>query len=118
MDDHNLSKFGTVDYCVFAGMLIASGTIGLCTSLIGIKSPEEFLMGNRSFKPLPVAMSLLTSLVSSIGILGIALAIVFCSQFALPVLHPLKLTSITEVSSILGGLPLRSNYRPHHRHKA
>ncbi|KAL7630667.1 UNVERIFIED_CONTAM: hypothetical protein RMT77_019125 [Armadillidium vulgare] len=114
MDDNNLSKFGTVDYCVFAGMLIASGTIGLCTSLIGIKSPEEFLMGNRSFKPLPVAMSLLTSLVSSIGILGysgevyaygaqialfvigIALAIVFCSQFALPVLHPLKLTSITE----------------------
>ncbi|RXG60461.1 Sodium-coupled monocarboxylate transporter 1 [Armadillidium vulgare] len=114
MLERGSSQFGIVDYCVFAGMLVFSGAIGLYTSYIGNKSPEEFLMGNRSFKPMPVAMSLLTSFVSSISllgysgevyaygaqismfVLGVILAILFSMYFALPVLYPLKLTSVTE----------------------
>ncbi|KAB7507141.1 hypothetical protein Anas_00223 [Armadillidium nasatum] len=73
-------------------------------------------MGNRSFRPLPVAMSLLTSYISAISFLGITgeiyahgmqfgvfilggvLAIIFTIYFVLPILYPLKLTSINEVS--------------------
>ncbi|RXG56074.1 Sodium-coupled monocarboxylate transporter 2 [Armadillidium vulgare] len=71
-------------------------------------------MGNRSLKPLPVSMSLITSYitaVSSIGYpgevyanglqistiaLGCPLAIIFSSYFLLLVLYSLKLTSINE----------------------
>ncbi|RXG74041.1 Sodium-coupled monocarboxylate transporter 1 [Armadillidium vulgare] len=105
------SKFGIVDYCVFAAMFIFTIAIGVYTTFKGNKSPEEFLMGNRSFKPLAVAMSLLTSYVSAIRItgeiyahgmqysiilLGITLSIVFAIYFVLPILYPLKLTSVNE----------------------
>ncbi|RXG73972.1 Sodium-coupled monocarboxylate transporter 1 [Armadillidium vulgare] len=114
MTDLSPSKFGVLDYCMFAGVLIISGVIGLYTSYKGNKSPEEFLMGNRSFKPLPVTLSLLTSFVSATSLLGFsgeayaygmqmslfvfgtALAIKFSSYFILPVIYPLNLTSINE----------------------
>ncbi|KAB7497526.1 hypothetical protein Anas_04308 [Armadillidium nasatum] len=54
MLERGSSQFGIIDYCVFGAMLVFSGAIGLYTSYIGNKSPEEFLMGNRSFKPMPV----------------------------------------------------------------
>ncbi|RXG51187.1 Sodium-coupled monocarboxylate transporter 2 [Armadillidium vulgare] len=110
----NEKGFGVVDNCVFAGMLIISAVIGLYISCKGSKSPEEFLLGNRSLKPLPVSMSLITSYVSvmnTIGYpaeayanglqistiaLGCPLAIIFSSYFLLPVLYSLKLTSINE----------------------
>ncbi|RXG53482.1 putative sodium-dependent multivitamin transporter, partial [Armadillidium vulgare] len=78
------------------------------------KSPEEFLMGNRSFKPFPVALSLLTSYVSSISILGfsgeayangmqfftitlgVVMALNFSKYLLLPILYPLKLTTVNE----------------------
>ncbi|KAL7643198.1 UNVERIFIED_CONTAM: hypothetical protein RMT77_006488 [Armadillidium vulgare] len=66
------SKFGIVDYCIFADMFIFTIAIGVYTTFKGNKSPEEFLMGNRSFKPLVVAMSLLTSYVSAISFLGLS----------------------------------------------
>ncbi|RXG55994.1 Sodium-dependent multivitamin transporter [Armadillidium vulgare] len=71
-------------------------------------------MGNRNLKTLPVAMSLLTSYISAIGLLGFSgevygnglqigsiilggpSALIFASYFVLPVLYPLKLTSINE----------------------
>ncbi|KAB7502292.1 Sodium-coupled monocarboxylate transporter 1 [Armadillidium nasatum] len=110
----NEKGFGVVDNCVFAGTLIISAVIGLYISCKGSKSPEEFLMGNRSLKPLPVSLSLITSYVSAMitigypgevyanGLqistvaLGCPLAIIFSSYFLLPVLHSLKLTSINE----------------------
>ncbi|RXG52513.1 Sodium-coupled monocarboxylate transporter 2 [Armadillidium vulgare] len=73
--------FGVVDNCVFAGMLIISAAIGLYISWKGSKSPEEYLMGNRSLKPLPVSLSLITSYVSAMITI---------------VLYSLKLTSINE----------------------
>ncbi|KAL7643195.1 UNVERIFIED_CONTAM: hypothetical protein RMT77_006485 [Armadillidium vulgare] len=108
------SNIGIVDYCFFGAMLILSGAIGLYTSFVGNKSPEEFLMGNRSFRPLPVAMSVLTSFVSSISLLGFSgeayaygtqisifvlgsvFAIIFVIYVSLPILYPLKLTSVNE----------------------
>ncbi|KAL7643252.1 UNVERIFIED_CONTAM: hypothetical protein RMT77_006543 [Armadillidium vulgare] len=108
------SKFGIIDYCLFAGVLIFSGGIGLFMSYLGNKSPEEFLMGNRSFKPFPVALSLLTSYVSSLSILGFSgeayangmqlftitlgamMALKFSTYLLLPILYPLKLTSVNE----------------------
>ncbi|RXG55226.1 Sodium-coupled monocarboxylate transporter 1 [Armadillidium vulgare] len=106
--------FGVVDNCVFAGMLIISAAIGLYISWKGSKSPEEYLMGNRSLKPLPVSMSLITSYVSAMTTIGYSaevyanglqistialgcpLAIIFSYYFLLPVLYSLKLTSINE----------------------
>ncbi|KAL7645183.1 UNVERIFIED_CONTAM: hypothetical protein RMT77_003568 [Armadillidium vulgare] len=106
--------FGVVDYCVFVGMLVISAVIGLFISYKGSKSPEEFLMGNRSLKPFPVFMSLLTTYISAAGLLGYTgeiygnglqistsilscpLAIIISSQLILPILYPLKLISINE----------------------
>ncbi|KAL7630669.1 UNVERIFIED_CONTAM: hypothetical protein RMT77_019127 [Armadillidium vulgare] len=113
MEDKS-SKFGIVDYCVFAAMFIFTIAIGVYTTFKGNKSPEEFLMGNRSFKPLAVAMSLLTSYISailflgitgeiyahgmqySIVLLGFTLSIIVAIYFVLPILYPLKLTSVNE----------------------
>ncbi|RXG71638.1 Sodium-coupled monocarboxylate transporter 1 [Armadillidium vulgare] len=110
----NEKVFGVVDNCVFAGMLIISAIIGLYISYKGSKSLEEFLMGNRSLKPLPVSMSLITSYITATTLigypaelyanglqistiaLGCPLAIIFSSYFHLPVLYSLKLTSINE----------------------
>ncbi|KAL7643093.1 UNVERIFIED_CONTAM: hypothetical protein RMT77_006383 [Armadillidium vulgare] len=106
--------FGVFNYSAFVGMLAVSLGIGLYTAYKGNKSPEEFLMGNRVLKTIPVSMSLLTSFISALNILGFAgetyangmqistitfgppLAILFSSYFILPILFPLKLTSINE----------------------
>ncbi|RXG69013.1 Sodium-dependent multivitamin transporter, partial [Armadillidium vulgare] len=71
-------------------------------------------MGNRSFKPLPVSMSLLTSYVSATSLLGysgeayanglqistitlgMVLGITFSLYFLIPMLYSLKLLSINE----------------------
>ncbi|KAL7629952.1 UNVERIFIED_CONTAM: hypothetical protein RMT77_019929 [Armadillidium vulgare] len=68
MDEKN--GFGVADYSVFAGVLVISCGIGLYFSYKGNKSPEEFFMGNRRMHTIPVAMSLLTSVVSSFTVLG------------------------------------------------
>ncbi|KAB7501354.1 Sodium/iodide cotransporter [Armadillidium nasatum] len=112
MDEGNM--LGVVDYSVFVGVLVISCGIGLYFSYKGNKSPEEFFMGNRRMHHLPVSMSLLTSFFSALAMLGLAaeayatgmqlcmtivgiiLAIMFSSYLLMPVLHPLKLTSINE----------------------
>ncbi|KAL7632128.1 UNVERIFIED_CONTAM: hypothetical protein RMT77_017552 [Armadillidium vulgare] len=114
MNLKNSSKFGVFDYCLFAGVLIISSFIGLFMSWKGNKSPEEFLMGNRSFKPLPVSMSLLTTYVSAVSLLGLSgeayasglqistltlgamLGITISLYLFIPMLYPLKLISSNE----------------------
>ncbi|RXG66054.1 Sodium-coupled monocarboxylate transporter 1, partial [Armadillidium vulgare] len=114
MDWKNSSNFGVFDYCLFAGVLIISSFIGLFISWKGNKTPEEFLMGNRSFKPLPVSMSLLTSYVSAVTLLGYSgeayanglqistmtlgaiLGITISLYLFIPMLYPLKLISCNE----------------------
>ncbi|KAL7643094.1 UNVERIFIED_CONTAM: hypothetical protein RMT77_006384 [Armadillidium vulgare] len=106
--------FSAFDYCTLVGMLVVSSGIGFYIAYKGNNSPEEFLMGNRILKTIPVSMSLLTSFTSAINILGFTgevyangmqistitigppLAILFSSYFILPILFPLKLTSINE----------------------
>ncbi|RXG59085.1 hypothetical protein Avbf_10751 [Armadillidium vulgare] len=95
-------------------MFIIPLAIGIYSTYRGNKSPEEFFMGNRTFNTIPVAMSLMSSYVSAISllgysgeaygfgtqlstfVLGIALAVIFSTHFALPVLYPLTLTSVNE----------------------
>ncbi|KAB7493710.1 hypothetical protein Anas_08275, partial [Armadillidium nasatum] len=106
--------FSAFDYCTLVGMLVGSSGIGFYIAYKGSKSPEEFLMGNRVLKTIPVSMSLLTSFTNAINILGFTgevyangmqistvafgppLAILFSSIFILPIYFPLKLTSINE----------------------
>ncbi|RXG71768.1 Sodium-coupled monocarboxylate transporter 1 [Armadillidium vulgare] len=87
MDDEN--GFGVVDYCAFAGMLVISSAIGFYMSYKGSKSPEEFLLG-LSGETYANGMQI------SIFTTGIPFAVLFSSHFILPVLYPLKLTSINE----------------------
>ncbi|RXG58870.1 hypothetical protein Avbf_18895 [Armadillidium vulgare] len=82
----NEKGFGVVDNCVFAGMLVISAVIGLYISYKGSKSPEEFLMGNRSLKPLPVSMSLITSYIQGTTLI---------------VLYLLNLPALTSFPSVL-----------------
>ncbi|KAL7643095.1 UNVERIFIED_CONTAM: hypothetical protein RMT77_006385 [Armadillidium vulgare] len=106
--------FSAFDYCTLVGMLVVSSGIGFYIAYKGNKSPEEFLMGNRILKTIPVSMSLLTSFTNAVNILGFTgevyangmqistiaigppLAILFSSYFILPVIFPLRLTSINE----------------------
>ncbi|MCL4156342.1 UNVERIFIED_CONTAM: hypothetical protein GTU68_031604 [Idotea baltica] len=111
---NNEVSFGIIDYCCFIATLAISFCIGVATAFKGNKSPEEFLMGNRSFGCIPVAMSLLTSFISAINfigfstevyvyglqistmMIGVIFGILFSGYVVLPVIYPLKLTSINE----------------------
>ncbi|RXG60089.1 Sodium-coupled monocarboxylate transporter 1, partial [Armadillidium vulgare] len=114
--------FGVFNYSAFVGMLAVSLGIGLYTAYKGNKSPEEFLMGNRVFENYTsfyvsldfiyiCSQHLSTNyfLISGFAgetyangmqistiTFGPPLAILFSSYFVLPILFPLKLTSINE----------------------
>lgn len=108
---------GYVDYIVFGLSLVISLLIGIYYSRSGGKqrSVEEYLMGNRRIKCLPVALSLLVTFQSGISLLGLPVEIYFygtqiymgviglvigytiVAAFIVPVLHPLQITSVYEV---------------------
>ncbi|KAB7495356.1 Sodium-dependent multivitamin transporter [Armadillidium nasatum] len=108
------SRFSTLDYILLVSILSISFIIGLITSMKGNKSPEEFLLGNRNFSPIPVSMSLLTTIISAVNIVGITTevyvygtqlspmsfgcmaGIAFSIVVIIPVIYPLKLMSIHE----------------------
>ncbi|XP_047119680.1 sodium-coupled monocarboxylate transporter 1-like [Schistocerca piceifrons] len=64
---------GAVDYAVFAGMLGVSAAIGVyygfCAPAANV---EEYLMGGRSMSTIPISMSLISSFISGITLLGMA----------------------------------------------
>ncbi|KAK7085634.1 Sodium-coupled monocarboxylate transporter 1 [Halocaridina rubra] len=109
-----LVSFGIVDYIVFTVMLCISMGIGVFFAFRGNKNTEDFLMGGRQMSVVPVAISLLSSFISAISILGYSgetyangmqlsmilsgafIGIFLASKFFLPVFHPLKLTSVNE----------------------
>lgn len=108
---------GYVDYIVFGLSLVISLLIEIYYSRSGGKqrSVEEYLMGNRRIKCLPVALSLLVTFQSGISLLGLPVEIYFygtqiymgviglvigytiVAAFIVPVLHPLQITSVYEV---------------------
>ncbi|KAB7499806.1 Sodium-coupled monocarboxylate transporter 1 [Armadillidium nasatum] len=63
--------FSTLDYVIFFGLLCISTIIGIVSAFKGNRSPEEFLLGNRSLNPFVVSMSLLTSFVSATNLVGL-----------------------------------------------
>ncbi|XP_061609953.1 solute carrier family 5 member 6a isoform X1 [Phyllopteryx taeniolatus] len=64
--------FTTVDYVIFALLLMASAGIGLYYAFSGgrQRTTQEFLMADRSMSWLPVSLSLLATFQSAVAILG------------------------------------------------
>uniref|UniRef100_A0A671TWP4 Sodium-dependent multivitamin transporter n=1 Tax=Sparus aurata TaxID=8175 RepID=A0A671TWP4_SPAAU len=64
--------FTTVDYIIFALLLVASAGIGLFYAFSGGRQQKtsEFLMADRSMSCLPVSLSLLATFQSAVAILG------------------------------------------------
>ncbi|KAM3602507.1 uncharacterized protein V6R79_005389 [Siganus canaliculatus] len=64
--------FTTVDYVIFALLLVASAGIGLFYAFSGgrQRTTQEFLMADRSMTCLPVSLSLLATFQSAVAILG------------------------------------------------
>lgn len=110
-------EFVTLDWVLFAGMLVISAGIGIFYACYGgrQKTTGEFLMGNRNMQLIPVAISILVSFMSAILILGtpaemynegtqyylyligMILAVSLAALLFVPLLYPLKLTSSFEV---------------------
>lgn len=64
--------FSAADYVVFAATLLVSASIGLYYAIKDRKSTDEkdFLLAGRSMQTLPVSLSLLSSFISAITLLG------------------------------------------------
>lgn len=110
-------KFTTVDYIIFALLLVLSSAIGLYYALSGGKqrTTQEFLLANRNMGFFPVALSLLATFQSAVAILGVPSEMyrfgteywfLGCSYFLgllipayvfIPVFYRLRLTSTYEV---------------------
>lgn len=55
-----MQRFGFIDYIMFLLMLFVCILIGLFFGFYSkAKTPQDYLMGNRSMKILPIALSLL-----------------------------------------------------------
>ncbi|XP_023933015.1 sodium-coupled monocarboxylate transporter 1 isoform X2 [Lingula anatina] len=110
------NKFHWADYVILVAVLVASAATGIYYSLSGgkQKTNHEFLTADRKLKVAPVAVSLLVSLCSAISILGasaemyyqgtqyylftysLGLAAIVASVTFVPLLYPLRLTSVNE----------------------
>ena len=111
-------SFYIADYAVFGVTIVISIGIGIYYALSGgrQRTTSEYLVGGRTMKFLPVAISLMVSFESSIMMLGLpAEMYVYGVQWwfsclgylvsqtlsaivMVPLLHPLKITSAYEVS--------------------
>ncbi len=109
------------DYAVFAVTLLIALGIGVFHSCAGgkQKTTDEYLMGNHQMKVIPVTLSFTVSYISTILILGFPAEIYsFGGEFIMtsfgtwigialscvvfvPVLYPLQITSVNEVSEHL-----------------
>ena len=117
--DMAASRFGVVDYVVFAAMLLVSAAIGIFYGCLGgkQKTTKEYLLGDRNMLTWPVAFSLMASFLSAITLLGVPaevytfgiqyVVLVFFSYLLLlsvvhvlyvPMIHRVRITSAYEVS--------------------
>ena len=116
--------FHWVDYVVFVTAIIISLAIGIyhagCSCLNKKKQTtvSEYLVGGRNLRPFPVGVSMTVSYISSIAVLGssseihyygvtfafylvgICFGALAAIVSAIPLFHPLQLTSITQVNHI------------------
>lgn len=111
-------KFSTVDYIIFALLLVISSAIGFYYAFTGGKqrTTQEFLLADRSMGFLPVALSLLATFQSAVAILGVPaeiynngteywflgccylLGLLIPAHVFIPVLYRLRLTSTYEIN--------------------
>ncbi|KAL7862175.1 hypothetical protein SRHO_G00136160 [Serrasalmus rhombeus] len=72
MDVIGQKYFTTVDFVLFALLLVASMVIGLYYALSGgrQRTTQEFLLADRSMKCLPLSLSLMASFQSAVAIVG------------------------------------------------
>ncbi|XP_059048017.1 sodium-coupled monocarboxylate transporter 1-like isoform X1 [Achroia grisella] len=116
---HQMQKFSWVDYIVFVFMLAISAVVGVYWGFMKKQTTQnDYLLGGRNMKVVPVAMSLVASFVSGITLLGsptevymhgtqyayimggIFLMSIVMTQVYLPVFHELKITSNYEYLSL------------------
>ena len=109
--------FSAVDYVIFSLTISVSIGIGLYHAFSGDRqrTAAEYLVGNRKMSIVPVTLSLIVSFESSImmlaypaevytyGImfvltsLGFTFATLLATRIVVPLIHPLKITSVYEV---------------------
>ncbi|XP_045132081.1 sodium-coupled monocarboxylate transporter 1-like isoform X3 [Portunus trituberculatus] len=104
---------GTLDVVMLVLSLLASAAVGVYFSVLGRNSTSvEYLLGGRTMKPLPLALSLMVGTVSAITImgsagemyaygtqlwlmdLGILLALFIIAKYFIPIMYPLELISL------------------------
>ena len=113
-----LNYFQAWDYVVFAGTLLVSAGIGLFYAIRdrNQNSEKEFLLAGRNLSVFPVALSLLSSFISAITLLGtpaevykhssmywlISVGFIISATLSahvfIPVFYNLGITSVFEVS--------------------
>jgi len=114
---NNPNSFYVADYIIFILFLVLSTAIGLYHAFVGgrQKTTAEYLMGGRNLRTLPVAISIVASVISGILILGHPaevytrgsqftmrifghmIASVLASYTVVPLFFHLKVTSAFEV---------------------
>ncbi|XP_072945603.1 sodium-coupled monocarboxylate transporter 1-like [Epargyreus clarus] len=116
---YQLQTFSWVDYVVFVFMLAISALVGVYWGFMKKQTTQnDYLLGGRNMKVVPVSMSLVASFVSGITLLGsptevymhgtqygfiiigIFLMSIVMTQVYLPVFHELKITSNYEYLSM------------------
>ncbi|CAH2050162.1 unnamed protein product, partial [Iphiclides podalirius] len=116
---YQMQKFSWVDYVVFVFMLAISAVVGVYWGFMKKQTTQnDYLLGGRNMKVIPVSMSLVASFVSGITLLGsptevymhgtqyafiiggIFLMTIVMTQIYLPVFHDLKITSNYEYLSL------------------
>lgn len=115
-----VAQFAAWDYVVFILMLLVSVSIGVYHAIKARRqqSNQQFLLGGREMRALPVAMSLTASFMSAVTVIGTpsevyrygAIFLVFCISYTivaiasaeifLPIFYRLNITSTYEVSQI------------------
>nr|XP_026496581.1 sodium-coupled monocarboxylate transporter 1-like [Vanessa tameamea] len=116
---YQMQRFTWVDYVVFVFMLAISAFVGVYWGFFKKQTTQnDYLLGGRNMKVIPVSMSLVASFVSGITLLGsptevymygtqyayimggILLMSIIMTQVYLPVFHDLKITSNYEYLSM------------------
>lgn len=106
---------GVLDIVLLTLSVLASAAIGVYYGVKGLRStPLEYMLGGRSMKPLPLALSMMVGTVSAITIMGnagemyaygtqlwmmdvgIVLALVIVAKVFIPIMHPLHMVSLYE----------------------
>ena len=110
-------QFAAADYTVFALVMAISIVVGIVGSFAGVRETNitQYFVGNRRLAMLPVALSMLMSRLSANSILGQTAEMYYFGTQAfmnnlgsllvypipilviVPLIHPLKLTSILQV---------------------